>query len=489
MSAFINEFHYDDAGADEGEFIEIAGPAGTDLTGWSLVLYNGNGGAPYDTIALSGVLSDAGQGFGFLSVAATGLQNGGPDGIALVDDAGAVAEFLSYEGSFAAVGGPADGMTSTDIGVAEPGATPEGQSLQRVGTGTQAADFAFAGPAAQSPGAVNAGQSFGGEPAAPSLVISEIMYNPDSAEDDWEWIEVANTGAAAIDLAGWVLDDGNSVFHEAATIAAGSIAAGESAVLFNADDLTAEAFAAAWGEGLNLIAVADWSANTLNNGGDVIALWDSFEGYSTDIAGEAIAFDEAVAVVAYDDGGDWPADDGDASIYLTDLAADPNDGANWALSTVGDATPTGVGRDSVPDAASGNEGDVGSPGGDPVADPGSIEIVINEILADPAADLPGDANGDGTRDATQDEFVEIVNAGAAPADLSGFTLSDGVQARHVFPEGSVIAPGEALVVFGGGTPSGEFGGATVQLASTGALGLNNGGDTITIAAGDGTVVA
>ncbi|MEO0362691.1 MAG: lamin tail domain-containing protein, partial [Pseudomonadota bacterium] len=297
------------------------------------------------------------------------------------------------------------------------------------------------------------------------------------------------TGAAAIDLAGWVLDDGNSVFHEAATIAAGSIAAGESAVLFNADDLTAEAFAAAWGGGLNLIAVADWSANTLNNGGDVIALWDSFEAYSTDIAGEAIAFDEAVAVVAYDDGGDWPADDGDASIYLTDLAADPNDGANWALSTVGDATPTGVGRDSVPDAASGNEGDVGSPGGDPVADPGSIEIVINEILADPAADLPGDANGDGTRDATQDEFVEIVNAGDAPADLSGFTLSDGVQARHVFPEGSVIAPGEALVVFGGGTPSGAFGGATVQLASTGALGLNNGGDAVTIAAPDETVVA
>ena len=48
-SVFINELHYDNDGTDAGEAIEIAGPAGTDLTGWSLVLYNGNGGAPYTT--------------------------------------------------------------------------------------------------------------------------------------------------------------------------------------------------------------------------------------------------------------------------------------------------------------------------------------------------------------------------------------------------------------------------------------------------------
>jgi len=36
-------------------------------------------------------------------------------------------------------------------------------------------------------------------------------------------------------------------------------------------------------------------------------------------------------------------------------------------------------------------------------------------------------------------------------------------------------------VFGGGTPTGTFDGATVQTASTGALGLNNGGDTVTLA--------
>ncbi len=38
---FINEIHYDNDGTDADEAIEIAGPAGTDLTGWSVVLYNG----------------------------------------------------------------------------------------------------------------------------------------------------------------------------------------------------------------------------------------------------------------------------------------------------------------------------------------------------------------------------------------------------------------------------------------------------------------
>jgi hypothetical protein len=39
---------------DAGEAIEISGPAGTDVTGWQVVLYNGTGGASYDTKTLSG---------------------------------------------------------------------------------------------------------------------------------------------------------------------------------------------------------------------------------------------------------------------------------------------------------------------------------------------------------------------------------------------------------------------------------------------------
>ena len=108
---FINEFHYDNEGTDTGEFVEVAGPAGTSLSGWSIVLYNGNGGAPYDTIDLSGAIPDQDHGFGTLHFEATGLQNGSPDGLALVNPSNGVEQFLSYEGSLGAVGGPADGMT------------------------------------------------------------------------------------------------------------------------------------------------------------------------------------------------------------------------------------------------------------------------------------------------------------------------------------------------------------------------------------------
>jgi hypothetical protein len=160
-NVFVNEINYDPEGSDTGEFIEVAGLAGTDLTGWSLVLYNGNGGAPYGTYALSGRLADTANGFGFASVAfpPNGLQNGSPDGVALVDNHGRVIQFLSYEGSFTAVGGPASGMTSTDIGRFQANA-PAGTSLQLVGTGSSAADFAWAYDVASTTGGANAGQSF-----------------------------------------------------------------------------------------------------------------------------------------------------------------------------------------------------------------------------------------------------------------------------------------------------------------------------------------
>jgi DNA/RNA endonuclease G (NUC1) len=133
----VSEIHYDNAGVDAGEAIEIEGPAGVDLTGFSLVLYNGDGGAPYGTTTLSGVLpaSCGTRGVFVITYPPNGIQNG-PDGIALVDGAGAVVEFLSYEGTFAATSGPAAGLTSTSIGADEGSASPIGMSLQRGSSGS-----------------------------------------------------------------------------------------------------------------------------------------------------------------------------------------------------------------------------------------------------------------------------------------------------------------------------------------------------------------
>jgi hypothetical protein len=116
-----------------------------------------------------------------------------------------------------------------------------------------------------------------------------------------------------------------------------------------------------------------------------------------------------------------------------------------------------------------------------------VNLVINEFHADPAGDISGDPNGDGTRDSGQDEFVELVNSGSNDLDLSGWTLSDAVQLRHTFPEGSIVEAGCALVVFGGGAPQGAFGGALVKTASAGSVGFNNGGDTITVTNGVSTL--
>jgi predicted extracellular nuclease len=162
VTPYINEFHYDDAGTDDGEFVEIAGTAGTSLTGYSLVFYNGSNGTSYATVALSGTFPDLQNGMGVLSVAgpAGGIQNGSPDAIALVDDSGVVIEFISYEGSFVATNGPANGMTSVNVGagVEEPGDS-SGTSIGRVGTGGQD-NFTWALLNDDTPGAVNNGQTF-----------------------------------------------------------------------------------------------------------------------------------------------------------------------------------------------------------------------------------------------------------------------------------------------------------------------------------------
>ncbi|PSN19426.1 hypothetical protein C7271_07385 [filamentous cyanobacterium CCP5] len=178
-TVFINEFHYDNSGADVGEFIEIAGPAGTDLTSWKLVLYNGGSGGIYDSIPLSGTITNQSNGFGTLSFSRAGIQNGPTDGFALVDPSGKVVQFLSYEGSLTATSGSAVGMVSMDIGVSESTPPPAGQSLQLTGSGNTYEDFTWSGPKTETPGGLNGGQTF---VSAPLPVINLATTQASAAE-------------------------------------------------------------------------------------------------------------------------------------------------------------------------------------------------------------------------------------------------------------------------------------------------------------------
>jgi len=170
-TVWINEIHYDNTGTDADEGIEIAGPAGTDLSNYSLWLYdsgdfNGAPGSYYGINYLSGTIPDEGCGYGavWFAYVPNGVQNGPSDAIALVENDTNVVLFLGYEGTMVATNGPAAGYISTDIGVTEPGSDPSGLSLQLTGVGTNYADFTWTGPLARSTGTLNvaAGQYFPG---------------------------------------------------------------------------------------------------------------------------------------------------------------------------------------------------------------------------------------------------------------------------------------------------------------------------------------
>lgn len=126
-------------------------------------------------------------------------------------------------------------------------------------------------------------------------------------------------------------------------------------------------------------------------------------------------------------------------------------------------------------------------------EPGPSPLTINEVLYDPSNEapadtgspLPGDANGDGVYVHDDDEFVELVNISGGRVDISGYALWDeeawGLgEPRHVVDEGTSLRAGGALVVFGGGTPTGDFGDAEVQVATGGRLNLNNASDLLLV---------
>lgn len=156
---WINELHYDNAGVDQNEFVEVAGRAGTRLDGWMLVAYNGADGRAYARVPLRGDIPAQQNDYGTLSFAFPGLQNGN-DGVAIVTSNGVVVQFLSYGGVFSASNGACSGRASQDIGVTESSATPVGSSLRLSGGGSGYAQFAWQPPAPQSAGLPNANQVF-----------------------------------------------------------------------------------------------------------------------------------------------------------------------------------------------------------------------------------------------------------------------------------------------------------------------------------------
>ncbi len=325
---------------------------------------------------------------------------------------------------------------------------------------------------------------------AAGLTINEIHYNPPGSDPTvhLEFIELFNAGPDAADLAGYELDFGPApfVFPAGTAMAAGDylVVAENIQALFAATGYTAQF---AWD------SVAQ---GNLDNGGERIVLRDGPQGTGT-----------VVDAVDYDDDPPWPPEpDGNGpTLELRNPALDNDGASSWLPSVEVNGTPgrqnsvyteaptlaqvlpaarsavetlpevtvvfsrpvSGVRAEDLlvgdspaafvapPDGPADTYTFAGfaapAPGavtltllaGDIQADGVPFEgdawnlsvglvVVINEIHYHPV-DPFGDA-----------EFVELYNTGSVAADLSGWSILDGLDI--VFPDGTLLAPDGYLVV-------------------------------------------
>ncbi|BCW98027.1 MAG: hypothetical protein KatS3mg024_0854 [Armatimonadota bacterium] len=167
-------------------------------------------------------------------------------------------------------------------------------------------------------------------PSQGTVMISEIMYNPNSTEAipvQTEWIEIYNYGTASVDISGWYISDEDGA--SSVTIPAGTfISPGEAIVLFPSV-ITVADFQAAWGTGFTAFPMDFESLFGLSNSpsptNEILVLRD--------------ALGNAVDTVNYDDAAPWPLDTPDGpSIHVLPGFLNPianDNGANWARSQVG----------------------------------------------------------------------------------------------------------------------------------------------------------
>jgi hypothetical protein len=88
-----------------------------------------------------------------------------------------------------------------------------------------------------------------------------------------------------------------------------------------------------------------------------------------------------------------------------------------------------------------------------------VGLLLNEVLVLAST---ADANCDGVFVGSDEVFVELVNAGVEDVFLDGYTLSDNSGVLHTFGNSDVLASGQGILIFGGGTPT--FDGTSLAVA-------------------------
>jgi len=187
------------------------------------------------------------------------------------------------------------------------------------------------------------------------VVITEIMYNPNSNEKkgETEWVEIANVGSESLEMKDWRLDDEDKAKWGkfSCTLAPGGVA-----VLINGDCVKEEQFRAAWD------ITPESGDTTAKPSYQVIPVKWSRISNSPSATDEILQLrndrDEAVCEVKQQ--GEWPSckkPDG-PSIWLSDLkATNLSDGKLWRRSENGKDGAHHNKQTSIFDGV-----DVGSPG-------------------------------------------------------------------------------------------------------------------------------
>lgn len=217
----------------------------------------------------------------------------------------------------------------------------------------------------------------------PALAITEIMYNPRPSgtytNQDFEFIELRNTGSKALDLGGFSIAGGVQFVFPAL-----SLAAGEHVVVVKNRAVFESRFGTA-------ARIAGEFAGNLANDGDRVVL-----------RGPLL---EAIAEAAYED--DWqPITDGHG-FSLVATGGSMSGKAAWR-------------------ASAGIDGSPGAADGQPAA---IAPVLVSEVLAH--------------TDPPNVDAVELHNPGAVPASIGGWWLTDDFDKpkKYRIPAGAIIPAG------------------------------------------------
>lgn len=223
---------------------------------------------------------------------------------------------------------------------------------------------------------------------AQDVMISEIMYNPDSPESApnlVEWLEVYNYGTTAVDISGWYFQDEDGA---SGAFPAGTILMPGTAAVFFPDGLTAAGFQAAWPATTSLYPIGGivFGSGTGLFGGDLGGLSNT-----PSATNEMLTLRDAAGTIVddvnFDDVAPWPSITGSTdgpSIYVLPafLNKTANDnGANWARSVVG--TDGAVNNLAV---APFTGIDIGSPGFVQTPAP-SFAVSVSHVAATASVDI------------------------------------------------------------------------------------------------------